>query len=220
MRRLAKAVVIAPALLLLGLVAFESFAVVRAKQRTPQVLQEASAGELKLADIPAERRAMLLRIEDPAFYEHHGVDFSTPGAGMTTITQALVKRFYFEHFEKGFPKIEQTLIARFVLDPAMAKDAQLTAYLNHSYFGRADGRTVIGFADAARSYFHKPLAKLSDQQFLALVAMLIGPNELDPIRHSAANAERVRRIEALLAGQCAAVGLRDVTYQACAKTAG
>jgi membrane carboxypeptidase/penicillin-binding protein len=203
------------AITLLAIVAFESFAIWRAKQRTPAVLAEAAKGALKPSDIPKRRMGMLLRVEDPGFYRHHGVDFSTSGAGMTTITQSLVKRFYFDHFRKGFPKIEQSLIARFVLDPAMSKDDQLKAYLNFTYFGRNGGRPVIGYAEAARAYYGREIGKLTDHEFLSLVAMTIAPNQLDPARHKAANDERVRRIEALLAGKCQPKGMRDVTYETC-----
>lgn len=215
MRRALKLLGLAVAILLVALIAYESFAVWRAKQRTPAVLAEASKGELALSDVEQRRLTMIIKVEDPNFYRHRGFDYSTPGAGMTSITQSLVKHFYFAHFRKGFPKIEQTLIARFVLDPAMPKDDQLKAYLNTTYFGSPRGRPVIGFAEAARTYYDRPLAQLSDHEFLSLLAMDMAPNALDPLRHKAANAERVRRIEALLAGKCQPTGVRDMTYEAC-----
>jgi len=135
---------------------------------------------------------------------------------MTSITQSLVKRFYFDDFEPGFAKLEQSLIARFVLDPAMPKPAQLKAYLNHSHFGAVDGRRIVGFADASRGFYGRELAELSDRQFLSLVAMMMAPKTYDPVRQPRANAERVRRIEAMLAGRCAPQGLRDVALKACA----
>ncbi len=215
MRRALKVIGLSLAILLVTLAAYEAFAVWRAKQRTPAVIAEAAKGELSLSDVPQRRIAMLLKVEDPGFYRHHGFDFSTPGASMTSITQSLVKRFYFAKFHKGFPKIEQTLIAWLVLDPAMPKNDQLKAYLNVTYFGRNEGRPVIGYAAAARSYYGRELAQLNDHEFLSLVAMTIAPNLLDPVRHKAANAERVRRIEAMLAGKCRPNGLRDVTYESC-----
>lgn len=211
-----KAIGAVAGVLLLGLVTFEGFAVWRAKQRTPQILAEAAKGELSPSDLPERRRAMLIAVEDPAFYRHRGVDFSTPGAGMTTITQGLVKRFYFDRFRPGFAKLEQSLIARFVLDPAMPKQDQLKAYLNFTYLGTHDGRPVIGFARAARAYYRREFAQLSDREFLSLLAMTIAPRDLDPLRNKAANAERIARIEALLAGKCKPAGFRDVTYAACA----
>ena len=219
MRRALRAIGILAALLLVGFIAFESYALWQAKQRTPDVLAAMSKGELDLSDVPPRRMAMLVKVEDPNFFGHKGVDFSTPGAGMTTITQGLVKRFYFDRFRPGFAKIEQSLIARFVLDPALPKRRQLQAYLNFTYFGSSKGRPVIGYADAARTYYGQEFSQLSDREFLSLVAMTMAPNMLDPIRHRQANAERVRRIEAMLAGKCMPQGLRDVALRACAQLA-
>ena len=204
-------------IMLVALILFEGYALWRADRRTPAVLATAADGELDLGDLPKRRLDMLVRIEDPGFYSHRGVDFATPGAGMTSITQSLVKRFYFDDFRPGFAKLEQSLIARFILDPAMDKPAQLKAYINHSHFGWTKGRPVVGLADAARSYYRREPEQLSDRQFLSLVAMLMAPRDYDPIRKPAANAERVRRIEAMLAGKCAPQDLRDVAYRACGK---
>ena len=215
MRRALRVAATIAALLLAALAAFGTYAVWRAKQRTPQVLAAAAQGELGLDDLGKRRVEMLIRIEDPGFRNHRGVDFSTPGAGLTSITQSLVKRFYFENFEPGFAKLEQSLIARFVLDPAMSKPAQLKAYINHSHFGWRDGRPIIGLAAAARAYYGREAGQLSDRQFLSLVAMLMAPRDLNPRVHPAANAERVRRIERMLAGKCKPAGLRDVAYRDC-----
>lgn len=201
--------------LVLALAGYEGVAVARAKARTPAILHSAAPRELPLSAFSTQRREALLAVEDPGFYRHHGVDFSTPGQGMTTITQALVKRLYFERFTPGFAKLEQSLIARYVLDPAMSKDDQLATFVNRAYFGEAHGRSIIGFADAARAYHGRAFAALDEREYLSLVAMLMAPNALDPVQHPAQNAERVRRIEALLAGRCRPAGLRDVTYKDC-----
>lgn len=158
---------------------------------------------------------MLLAVEDPGFWRHGGVDYETPGQGRTTLTQGLVKFLYFDRFRPGFAKIEQSLIAWAVLDRAMNKRDQLSLYVNHAYLGNDRGRPVRGFEDAARTWIGKPYAALNDREFLSLVAMPIGPNRLDPIRHPQANAARVRRIEAMLAGRCRPAGLADVTYEEC-----
>jgi hypothetical protein len=205
-----------PLAFLLLLAGYETVQVLRAQARTPAILAGLTARPLKLAELPTARRDMLLKVEDPGFYSHHGVDFSTPGAGMTTITQALVKRLYFpEGFQPGFAKIEQSLIARFVLDPAMPKDDQLEIFLNYASFGTEDKRQVTGFDDAARSFYGRPVAELSDREYLSLVAMLIGPNALDPREHGSDNANRVDRIQALLDGRCEPTGIFDVTYARC-----
>lgn len=154
-------------------------------------------------------------VEDPRFELHSGVDMSTPGAGLTTITQSLVKWHYFDVFVSGWRKVDQTLLA-FMLDRAMTKDEQLNLYLNSAYLGSINGRPVRGFTDAAVSYFNKDLLALDDQAFLSLVAMLISPNKLSPLHLGDELIERTSRIRRLLDGQCTAQGLLDVYYRQCA----
>jgi membrane carboxypeptidase/penicillin-binding protein len=202
--------------LILCLALYETYAVFRAKGRTAAALASVKARPLPLAAFGGRRIAMMLKVEDPGFFRHHGVDFSTPGQGKTTLTEGLVKFLYFDHFKPGFAKIEQTLIARFVLDPAVPKREQLEIAINYAGFGTQRGREVRGFTDAARVFYGKPYAQLNDHEFLSLVAMLMGPNALDPIRHPKENADRVARIEKLIAGKCAPQGVSDNTYPNCA----
>lgn len=203
-------------LLVLGLAAYQGAAVLRAQARTPDVLQRAwaQAGPPISRELQVSWIEALLRVEDPGFRMHRGVDFSTPGQGWTTITQALAKRLYFDSFTLGFAKIEQSLIARFVLDPAISKDEQLDLFLSHAYFGHVDGRPVIGFRNAAQVYHGKALGELNREEFLALVAMLPAPNDLRP--GTAASAERLARIERLLDNACAPRDWRDVWLDDCA----
>jgi membrane peptidoglycan carboxypeptidase len=186
-----------------------------ARSDTPALVAAASSRygtPLKLADVPAQRLATLLAIEDPAFMRHHGVDLSTPGAGMTTITQALVKILYFpEGFDPGIDKIRQTLIAQYALSALVSKDDQLALFLNIAYLGDKDGKSVYGFAQGARSYFGKEFSALSDAEFVSLVAMLIGPNYFKP--GTPAHDERVKLVQAYLAGRYQPDGLLDVEYK-------
>ncbi|WGS87238.1 hypothetical protein [Methylomonas sp. UP202] len=64
-----------------------------ARSETPKILAlawQTHGKRISLRDLPLQRLQWLLAIEDPAFYEHQGVDLYTPGAGMTTISQGLV----------------------------------------------------------------------------------------------------------------------------------
>jgi membrane carboxypeptidase/penicillin-binding protein len=150
-------------------------------------------------------------VEDPAFYRHLGVDLESPGAGMTTITQGLVKLLYFpEGFKPGIGKIRQTLIAQYALDNLVSKDKQLDLLLNVAYLGNRDGRPVHGFADAARTYFGKDFRVCSDTEFQSIVAMLLAPDRLTP--GTPAHAERMRRIDAYLSGAYHPESVLDVEY--------
>ena len=185
-----------------------------AQRETPALIAAARVrypGQLAAADLSPERKAMLLAIEDPAFERHHGVDLETPGAGMTTLTQGLVKLIYFpEGFHQGIAKIRQTLIAQYALDAQVSKNNQLGLFLNICYLGNENGREVHGLADAAKTYFGKEFKDLTDNEFLSLVAMLISPNSLKP--GTPANRTRVERIHRVLAGELKPASLLDVDY--------
>lgn len=188
--------------------------------RTPGIVREAEASIAELlepTELPPGRIEDLLAVEDPAFRSHHGIDLSTPGAGWTTITQGLAKDLYFEEFRPGpIAKLEQSLAA-VVLDARTSKDRQLRLFLGRAYLGEAETGAVNGFAPAARVWLGKDVRELDRREFLLLVAMVIGPNEYGIADHPERNAERVARIERLLAGECRPTGWRDVTYGECTR---
>ncbi|MGI9408228.1 MAG: biosynthetic peptidoglycan transglycosylase [Hyphomicrobiaceae bacterium] len=198
--------------------AYEAYAVWRAENRTATVLSEALSQpqSINLAQLTPRQKEILLKVEDPGFYDHKGIDLRSPGQGMTTITQGLVKFLYFENFKPGFAKIEQSLIARFVLNRHLPKDQQLTLVLNQAYFGHRDGKAVRGFADASRAYFGKPFEILNEEEYIGLIGMLIGPNKFRPDTYPQAHSERVGRIKRLLAGKCRPAGVFDPWYRNCA----
>lgn len=201
-----------------GLCVYEYSILIWARVVTAKLFSNYSAPDfngLKWNDLGNWQQSTLIRVEDPNFFSHNGVDFSTKGAGLTTITQAVVKKLYFERFTPGFKKIEQSLIARYAVSQAVSKEVQLTAFLNVAYFGDEGGREVNGFSDAARTYFGKAVAELSNDEFLGLVAMLIAPNDLKPRSGNEKSSVRVARIKKLLAGRCEARGLMDVYLEAC-----
>ena len=177
------------------------------------IIARADPDELAL---PPDRVAILLRVEDPTFRTNKGIDLSTPGAGMTTLSQGLGKKIFFDDFEPGFRKGELMALTRFALHPKVDKDRTLKAVIANAYFGNHRGRPVIGFADGARTWFGKPLPQLSHREFLELEAMLVAPDQLKPGRDDAGRKARVRRIERLLAGRCEPTGLRDVMLTGCA----
>lgn len=202
-------------LCLVALIGYESLAVLKARQKTPAMFDRLLSKEnatLSLSDVSRDRIHQLLLIEDPGFYHHRGFDFFTPGAGLTTVTQGLVKYLYFDRFTPGFMKIEQTLIAWLAVDSLVRKDDQLTVFINTAYLGTCEKAEVRGFSAAAMMYFGKPFSKLTDYEYLSLVAMLIGPDEFSVKYQSARNRGRVERIRKVLSGEYKPRGLRDVYY--------
>ena len=211
MRRWLRATCLAFCVSILAGVLYQIGSVLDARHRTPgMVARILGSGQIRLrsSELTPRQRDILLKVEDPGFHEHHGVDLSTPGAGLTTISQAVVKKLYFEEFKPGLAKIRQTLIARFALDSLVPKDDQLTLFINLAHFREG----VTGLAAAAEFYHGKKVADLGEDEFISLVAMFIAPRTFDIKDRPASNAERVRRIKRLLSGAYKPKGLMDQYY--------
>ena len=205
------------AVLFATLAGYESWRVHVARSTTQALMQGALAkADPEIAKLSPQRIDMFLRVEDPTFWSNDGIDFSTPGAGATTVTQGLAKNLYFTHFAPGFEKIELVLISKFALSELASKRDILTAALANEYWGNDAQGEIIGLSEAARRYYGRELSALNDDQYLSLIAMAPAPSALDPARHPAANADRVARIKRLLAHQCAPSSWTDVMLEGCA----
>lgn len=186
--------------------------VISARVKTPGLVEDFFASDMvdMSADaLSLEQKDILIKVEDPNFYAHYGVDFATPGAGWTTITQGLAKKLYFKNFEQGLMKIKQTLCAWLALDPLVDKDTQLTLYINLMYFGNG----VYGLHDAAQYYYAKTVSELTEDEYISLIACLISPEELNVASYPMENAQRVARIRKVLSGEYAPQGLFDIKYE-------
>ena len=202
---------IAMFILVLGL--YEWLQVEGALSKTEKIKEQyLNDRTLTLNKIPKDWVDILIKIEDPNFYKHDGIDFQTPGAGLTTITQGLTKKMYFEEFKPGFEKIEQSLIARFVVNEKFTKDEQLAIFFNIAYLGHFEGRKVTGFTEASQIYFNSEFEQLSRDQFLSLIAMLVAPNSLNVKNNPKENAERVKRVIKVLEGTYLPNSLTDIYY--------
>ena len=161
-----------------------------------------------------EKRAVLLAIEDPSFDSNNGTDFSSNGAGQTSITQSLSKRLAFADFKPGLRKIRQTGYA-IGLTSRLSKEEILTLFLAESSFKGSDHRWIKGFDAASIRFFATPLAQLDRDRFISLVASGIAPARLHPDAPNAELVERIRRINRLLAGQCKPAGHDDNFLEGC-----
>lgn len=190
-------------LLVLAIVGYYTGAILIARADTNEIVATALASDrmkLELTDLSAEQLDALLKVQDPNFYNHKGVDFETPGTGVTTISQGLVKMYFFDHFEPGIKKVEQTLIARFAFDPLTPKDTILKLFINEAYLGQQEGKPLKGFEDAALFYFEKNFKQLSRDEYLSLIAMIRAPYHFHYKNKQEENLKRVARIKTVLSG--------------------
>lgn len=183
------------------------------------------------APLSARQTAILLRVEDPTFFEHAGLSIA-PGQGVATISSALARDVFLgsgrldgmsgavQRFYRGvFDCCKRIDLGRdvmtLVLDSRMSKRDQLTRYVATVYMGTHEGQQVSGLALAARSYLGKPLEATSEAEFVKLVAMIKAPNQYHPVRDPEALAQRVARIQALLAELCTPSGWFDTEFKDC-----
>lgn len=191
------------------------------RSNMPQLAQKyLKHGEQHISSdsIGSRRIAILLRVEDPTFNTNNGLDFTTPGAGFTTISQGVGKFMLFDAFEPGIRKLRLYYLTRFALTPLIPKKQILDIFINHAYLGNSNGKEIRGFGAASRIYFKKPYRNLTDEEYLSLVAMLANPNEYSIALKPAANKDRCSRIKKLLNGTCKPTGWADVELHGCRDT--
>lgn len=161
------------------------------------------------------RIEQLLMVEDPGFGGHSGVDFSTDGAGLTTITQSLGKRVGFDRFTPGIRKLR--LIGYAIgLEHGLTKPQIIALFLDTASMGRGPEGWMTGFFTASQQIYGRPPSQLSDREYLTLVAVGIAPRDFDLQRGNAALTTRVARIERLVQRKCRPAGVRDVWLDGCA----
>ena len=146
--------------------------------------------------VPEHVQQAVIAIEDERFYEHDGVDpkgvvraivhniTSDDGTqGASTITQQFVKNRIIAPGRERAPrtierKLREAALAR-QLEVRLSKKEILERYLNTVYFGNG----AYGIQAAAKTYFGKPVKKLSVKQGATLAAVIKAPETYDPYDH-------------------------------------
>ncbi len=138
---------------------------------------------------PNLKRAVLVA-EDAAFFDHDGIDLDEIKAsleknwdegqflrGASTITQQLAKNLYLSPSRNPMRKVKELFITR-RLEAALTKRRILEIYLNVIEWG--DG--IFGCEAAARAYFGKPAADLSQDEAALMAGAIINPREHSPAK--------------------------------------
>lgn len=148
------------------------------------------------------------------FAGHSGVDVSTSGAGLTTISQSASKRLAFDEFRPGVSKIRQTGYA-LGLEQRLSKEQILALWLDTLEMGNGPNGWIVGFHNASAAVYGRAPAELNKTEFVRLVAVLIAPAAYSLTQTDANLDERVSRIERLISGACSPTGLGDVWLEGC-----
>ena len=160
--------------------------------------------------IPPRLIAAVLAAEDRRFFVHPGVDWRGVTRAMlrnvrrgrvveggSTITQQTVKVILNRTRRELPAKVDEAMLALFV-DRRFTKQEILQVYLNNVYLGHEGPFDIYGVAEAARSFFGKPVNDLDDKECAALAATIRAPNAASPRHNSARLQEYTRAIEAAM----------------------
>ncbi|MES2070090.1 MAG: transglycosylase domain-containing protein [Pseudomonadota bacterium] len=190
-----------------------------------------SSVPVAIPSLSTRQTEILLRVEDPTFYQHSGLSLAD-GQGLATISSAVASQVFLsdrrlagmegalQRFYRGvFDCCKRADFGRdvmaLVLNAKLSKDKQLALYVSEVYMGTNRGQQVKGLTAAAQSYLGKPLQQTTEQEFIGLVAMIKAPNWYHPVRNPAAHLLRAARIQALLSGKCKPDGWFDTSYNRC-----
>ncbi len=149
---------------------------------------------LPIGAVPARVRQAFLSAEDKNFYLHPGIDLTSLATalwanlanygsgrrmiGGSTITQQIAKNFLLSA-DRTFERKLREAILSIRIDQTYSKDRILELYLNDIYLGLG----AYGIAQAALTYFDKPVDQLTVAEAAYLAALPKAPNNYDPYRH-------------------------------------
>jgi len=139
--------------------------------------------------VPARMKQAIIAAEDERFYEHGGVDtlgiaraamanLVSGGAkeGASTITMQVARNFFLTREKTLTRKLSEILLA-IKIEHNLSKDKILELYINQIYLGQR----AYGFEAASRTYFGKPLEKLSLAEIAMLAGLPKGPSLYNPV---------------------------------------
>ncbi|MBK7951619.1 MAG: PBP1A family penicillin-binding protein [Deltaproteobacteria bacterium] len=155
-----------------------------------------------LRDIPPHVVDAILAAEDDGFYRHSGIDvfgmlraaFANLRAGRieqgaSTITQQVAKNIYLNPERTYMRKLRDVALA-LEIEWTLSKDEILEIYLNQIYFGSG----AYGIAEAAMTYFGKPVGSLSVSEAALLAGLPPAPSRRSPHRDPRAAEDNRRAV--------------------------
>ena len=165
------------------------------------------ASDLEIAVL----RDAIVRLEDRRFLEHRGIDlrgiFRAACAnlragrfvqGASTITQQVIRNSVLTPHKSLLRKGLEALLA-WKLERHYSKEEILRLYVEMVYLGNG----AKGFPSAARSYFRRPLSRLSEMELNGLLGLLRSPVHYSPLKNGGKDfIDRSQFIQRALGTRC------------------
>ncbi len=144
---------------------------------------------IHLKDVPDHVKKAILAAEDDGFYEHPGIEISgivraaltnllsgRRSQGGSTITQQVARNFFLSS-ERTYTRKIYEIAMSFKIEHTLTKDEILEIYMNQIYLGQR----AYGFQSAAKTYFGRPLDKISVGEAATLAGLPVAPSAYNPI---------------------------------------
>lgn len=144
---------------------------------------------LTIDKIPAQLQHAFIASEDRRFYQHSGVDLQSiirasfrnavardVVEGGSTITQQLARIVYLNREQTLERKVQEAMMAQ-KIDRELSKDEILERYLNLVYLGSG----AYGVADAAWTFFSKPVDQLTLSEAATIAGLPPAPSDYSPL---------------------------------------
>ncbi len=148
--------------------------------------------------IPQHLINAFLASEDDQFFKHNGINYlailramianiraGKNVQGGSTITQQVAKTFFLSPEKTIVRKIREAMLAM-QLEDNLSKEEILYLYLNQIFFGN----TAYGIENAAQTYFHKSVDKITLEESAILAGLPQAPSRYSPVRNPRAAKER------------------------------
>ncbi|WP_232744830.1 penicillin-binding protein 1A [Thiomicrorhabdus sp. Kp2] len=144
---------------------------------------------LEYSEIPERMTQAIISSEDERFFEHGGVDYRGLGravyelittgdkkSGGSTITMQVARNFFLTK-EKTYLRKLNEIILSYKIENDLSKEEILALYLNKIFLGYRS----YGVAAAAQTYYGRPIAELTLDEYAMIAGLPKAPSAYNPI---------------------------------------
>lgn len=187
-----------------GIKGYRMYREATAERSIEEAMEEIQAGDhfVKYSELPQFYINAVISVEDHRFMEHPGIDFiaicraaladirtCSFKEGGSTITQQLVKNQFFTQ-DKILERKAAEVFAVLDIEGNYSKEEIFELYVNTIYFGGE----YYGIYDAAKGYFGKIPAELSDYEAVMLAGLPNAPSAYSPDVNMELASKRVEQV--------------------------
>jgi penicillin-binding protein 1B len=146
-------------------------------------------------DLPKVLVDAVLAAEDRRFFSHSGIDpirilkaliidirEGDTAQGASTLTQQFIKNYFLTPERTWRRKLTDVYMA-ILLEKRLSKTQIFELYSNEVYFGQVGSFSIVGFGEAADTFFDKSIKDLALEEAATLAGIITAPNRYTPFRY-------------------------------------